>query len=237
MLAFAGCRPHGPQPGAPWTNSLGMRFVPAYDPWVLWDAYETRARDFARFVEETKTPWVPPDAETGGEYPAANVAWDDAQAFCEWLTQRERAARLIGPRQRYRLPTEAEWVAVASADGAYVWGDTWPPPAGAGNFAGEEAPVDQSEPGNFIAGYNDGFAKLAPVGHFAANGFGLHDLAGNVMEWCEDWYDGSHAGRVARGGSWINGSPDTLSLSHRAEFPPRAGLNIVGFRCVLDLAK
>lgn len=253
-LAFAACHrpPAQPQAGVPWTNSLGMRFVPAAVPHVLWAATETRAADFDLFVKETHTAWVPPDAETGGDFPAANVTWDDAKAFCEWLTRREQPAPPRAHRWTYRLPTDAEWSAAAGLareDGNtpaardaedvvhYAWGSAWPPPAGAGNFAGEEAEVDKSEPGNFIAGYRDGYAKLAPVGKFAPNRFGLHDLSGNVMEWCEDWYDARHLGRVARGGSWLNGDPHTLSLTHRAELPPRAGVNVAGFRCVLEIGK
>lgn len=258
-LALIGCRKAGPasstgpQPAQPWTNSLGMRFVPVPGVRGLVAVQETRALDFERFVKETGTPWVPPDAETGGEFPAANVTWDDAAAFCQWLTQQEQPGKVSRTDSYfYRLPTDAEWSAAAgltgedgntpAAKGAseilhYAWGGKWPPPAGAGNFAGEEAEVDQTEPHNFIAGYRDGYAKLAPVGKFAANRFGLHDLSGNVMEWCEDWFDARHFGRVARGGSWLNGDPQTLSLTHRAEIPPRAGLNVVGFRCVLEVGK
>ncbi len=254
LVAFiiAGCRkpPLHPEAGVPWTNSLGMRFVAA--PSMFWSVHEVRAADFEIFVKETRTLWIPPDAETGADFPAANVTWDDARAFCEWLTQRELAAHALAPGQRYRLPTDAEWSAAAGLaieDGNtpaarsaadvlhYAWGSAWPPPAGAGNFAGEEAEVDRSEPGNFIAGTRDDYPRLAPVGKFPPNRFGLHDLSGNVMEWCEDWFDARHLGRVARGGSWLNGDPRTLSLTHRAELPPRAGVNVAGFRCVIELAR
>lgn len=251
-LALAACHkpPRQPQAGVPWTNSLGMRFVPVPGVRGLVSVNETRAADFAIFVKETRTPWIPPDAETGGDYPAANVTWDDAQAFCQWLTERERPSHPSMSMHFYRLPTDLEWSAaagLADEDGStpaarsdsdvlhYAWGSAWPPPAGAGNFAGEEAEVDRTEPGNFIAGYRDGYAKLAPVGKFPPNRHGLHDLAGNVMEWCEDWLDARHLGRVARGGSWLNGDPRTLSLTHRAELPPRAGVNVAGFRCVLEV--
>jgi len=262
-LLLPGCRraattpeepatPGIPRVGAPWTNSLGRRLVPIAGSAVLWCVEETRAADFRLFVKETKTLWIPPDAETGDEYPAANVTWDDAQAFCGWLTQRERIARLLGPQQRYRLPTDMEWSQAAGLGDEgpgtpaekgreeirhYVWGSAWPPPAGSGNFSDEEAPVDHSEPDLFIAGYRDGFARLAPVGKFKPTPAGLYDLSGNVLEWCEDWFDARHFGRVARGGSWMSGDERTLSLTHRAEIPPRAGLNVVGFRYLLDLGR
>jgi formylglycine-generating enzyme required for sulfatase activity len=226
-----------------------MRFVPVDGTSVMFSVFETRDVDFDQFVKETGLQWTPPDAETGGEYPAANVTWDDAAAFCAWLTQREHGKGLLPSIRRYRLPTDAEWSIAAGIqqDGngtpaeksalgilGYVWGSNWPPPPGAGNFAGEEAPVDKSEPDMFIAGYTDGFPRLAPVGKFSATALGLHDMAGNVLEWCEDWYDASHRGCVARGGSWLSGDARSLAVTHRSEVPPRAGLDVTGFRCVLE---
>jgi formylglycine-generating enzyme required for sulfatase activity len=201
-----------------------MHFVPVEGTPVLFSVYETRDAEFQAFVKETGSEWIPPDAETGGEYPAANVTWDDAVAFCQWLTNREHAAGTLASARRYRLPTDAEWSLAAGLEeetsgtpaekGAasllrYVWGPSWPPPAKTGNFAGEEAPVDKTEPDLFIAGYNDGYPRLAPVGKFNANRFGLYDLAGNVLEYCDDWVDSSHRGRVARGGSWMSGDART----------------------------
>lgn len=255
LFAASGCRKQPPDLDhrKPWTNSLGMKFVPVPGVRGLMAVHETRAKDFDHFVKATETSWVPPDAETGGEFPAANVTWEDASAFCHWLTMRENLGKgAMTNGHIYRLPTDAEWSAAAGLDDEggntpatrsesdvlhYAWGSAWPPPAGAGNFAGEEAEVDRSEPGNFIAGWRDPFPKLAPVGKFPPNRYGLYDLSGNVMEWCEDWFDARHLGRVARGGSWLNGDPHTLSLTHRADLPPRAGLNIVGFRCVVEASK
>jgi formylglycine-generating enzyme required for sulfatase activity len=250
LLAACAKRSGLPQPGQPWTNPLGLSFVPVEGTPVLFAVTETPAGIFEQFVAETKLAWIAPDGEHGAGYPAGNVTWDNAVAFCQWLTQRDRTARLLGPRQQYRLPTDAEWSLAAdlgdegpgtpaeksrSENARYVWAGPWPPPRGAGNFAGEEAEVDKTEPDLFVAGYDDGFPRIAPVGKFTPNRFGLHDLAGNVMEWCDDWFDASHRGRVARGGSFLSGDARTLSATHRAEVPPRAGLDVVGFRCVLAL--
>jgi formylglycine-generating enzyme required for sulfatase activity len=229
-----------------------MQFVPVAGTPVLFSVYETRVREFEVFRKETNLEWIPPDVEQTPEHPVANVTWDDSVAFCAWLTQRERTQRIIGPAQRYRLPNDAEWSVAAgitdedsgtpaeksaNSPTQYVWGSAWPPPAGAGNFAGEEADVDRTEPHAFIAGYRDPFARLAPVGQFSPNRFGLYDLAGNVMEWCEDWFDATHRGRVARGGSWLSGDARSLSATHRSEMPPHAGLDVTGFRCVLELGR
>src|SRR6185503_6224373 len=95
-LLVAGCSPRRqPQPpSAPAdarVNSLGMSFRLVRSS-VLFSVYETRVSEFQRFVEATQREWLPPEAEMGPDTPAVNVAWDDAVAFCAWLTTQERAA-------------------------------------------------------------------------------------------------------------------------------------------------
>jgi formylglycine-generating enzyme required for sulfatase activity len=175
------------------------------------------------------------------------VSWDDAAAFCAWLTTQERAAGKISGTQSYRLPTDAEWsVAVGLNEAAggmpkdkdeqikdvYPWGTQWPPPAGAGNYA--DAAMHDSFPTNtVIDGYNDGFAATSPVGSFNANQFGLYDMGGNVWQWCEDWYDESQKGRVQRGASWYNDTASYLLSSYRNWAIPANRYGSTGFRCVL----
>jgi formylglycine-generating enzyme required for sulfatase activity len=234
LLTYTGCGKSSrqrlvvapPKPGASWSNSLGMRFVPVTGTRALFSVYETRDTEFQLFLEETKTEWIPPDAERGPEYPVANVTWVDAVAFCEWLTQKERLAKILVTPMRYRLPTDAEWSLAAglpaeygstpseksgSAPTIYPWGTAWPPPPSAGNFWAEDSKVDRNDPATFIAGYQDGYPRLAPVGKFTPDRHGL----------------------VARGGSWLNGDARSLALGHRAEITPRAGINVMGFRCVI----
>lgn len=254
VCTFAGCSKRGPavkqlEPGKPWENTLGMRFVPVPGTPVMFSVYETRVREFDPFRTETNLDWIGADVEQLPDHPVANVTWEDANAFCAWLTQRERLARVLGAGQRYRLPTDAEWslaAGIAKETGAspaekgksspirYLWGTAWPPPDGAGNFSGEESGADRDEERTYVRGYRDPFPRLAPVGQFKPNALGLHDLAGNLLEWCDEWFDANHRGRVARGGSWLSGDARTLSATHRAEIPPRAGLDVTGFRCVLD---
>ena len=135
-----------------------------------------------------------------GDHPVVHVSWRDADAYCRW--------------RGVRLPTEAEWECAARGglDGAvFPWGDDLVPDDGhrmnvwQGTF-----PTDNS--------LDDGFLGTAPVDTFAPNGYGLHNMTGNVWEWCADWYDpayyahspatdprgperGSH--RVMRGGSYL----------------------------------
>jgi len=190
------------------------------------------------------------------EQPVVRVSWDDAARFCNWLSKRDGlppayrqsggGMALIRPvTSGYRLPTEAEWAwAARFAEGRdlkYPWGDSMPPPDGAGNFA------DVSVAGLVSAhlpDYDDGYAASAPVGRFAASALGLHDIGGNVAEWVHDRYatglktagttlrdplgpkDGSN--RVVRGSSWRDGSITTLRLSYRDNADD--GRDDLGFR-------
>jgi formylglycine-generating enzyme required for sulfatase activity len=115
----------------------------------------------------------------------------------------------------------------------FPWGGEWPPPAGSGNFADQTA---RRQLGAVIAGFNDGHGTSAPVGSFAANRFGLFDIAGNLWEWCADSYKGT-AGRqdwgVLRGGSWSNATRAELLSSYRNVIDRNERDVIFGFRCVL----
>ena len=98
----------------------------------------------------------------------------------------------------YRLPTEAEWEAVAAHDfssgrqlGPFLWGDSQNVPRGSGNFAGREVAGDQLP---FLSSYVDNHSGLAPVGSYSRNANGIHDLAGNISEWVHDHYAGQSFG-------------------------------------------
>jgi formylglycine-generating enzyme required for sulfatase activity len=176
------------------------------------------------------------------------VSWLDAQRFCRWLTERERASGDISPRQRYRLPTDHEWscaVGIGHLEKeqarpetksnrvrGFPWGLTWPPPTGAGNYAGEEAKVHRS--GAYISGFSDTQAKGAGrAGTSLPNALGLQDMGGNLWEWCEDLYRSGKDWRVLRGGAWTSYRPETMASSHRAHAPESYKSDSLGFRCVL----
>jgi hypothetical protein len=221
------------------TNSLGMELVSVADlPGVLFCKWETRVQDYEAFVRQKPREWPKPHFQQSPTHPAVNVTWNDAVAFCEWLTEKERREGMIGQNQRYRLPKDWEWsVAVGlnenrsgsprdkdeKTPNVYPWNrgrGTWPPPRGAGNY-GQSLNVDS-------------FANTSPVGSFDANANGLFDMGGNVWEWCDDFYDGRSGTRVLRGGSWYFNYSRVLLSSFRSFPDPGNRSDYYGFRVVLS---
>jgi len=169
------------------------------------------------------------------------VSVHDAEAYAAWLS--EQTGR------HYRLPSEAEFECAlrAGTRGRYPWGDDPVPPERVGNLTGGE---DVSPSGrrwnNAFAGYGDGYWGIAPVGRFAPNAWGLHDLAGNASEWVADcwhasyrrapadgapWFNPGCRTRVVRGGSWA-GSPAQTRAAWRAPMDSDMTSGRVGFRLV-----
>jgi formylglycine-generating enzyme required for sulfatase activity len=206
-----------------------MKLVPVPGTDVLMCIHETRMKDYAAFAaaspSRTSTAWQNPSQSnvpvgTGDDHPVVNILWDEAQAFCEWLTTKEG--------RKYRLPTDREWsFAVGIGDqedgnlppsqlsakiaGVYPWGKAWPPPKGAGNLA-DDSMKEKFPTRGSVQGYADGFPTTSPVMSFEPNTLGIYDLAGNVWDWCDDGR--GHAGRmrVVRGGSWFTERlPEMLS--------------------------
>jgi len=233
----------GPEPGKPWTNSLGMVLIPLGD--IRMSIWETRVRDFEAFCAATGRARTIPDFAQTPDDPAVLVSWHDAMDFCEWLTDKERAEGRLSDRQAYRLPTDREWsdaVGLPAEAGTtpekrdglvhkiYPWGKFWPPPKGAGNYA------DTSLKKDFIPGYADGFPQTSPVGRFAPSAAGIYDLGGNVWEWGLESYAGGddpHDWGVLRGGSYANRNRLELESAYRNVVSRDDRDVIYGFRCVL----
>jgi formylglycine-generating enzyme required for sulfatase activity len=228
----------------PYVNSLGMEFVPVPGEKVLFAAMQTRKSDFEAFAQATardRKEWK--NVEVDGvkvsamdDHPVVMVSWEDAKAFCNWLSQVDSIANSY--LVTYRLPTAKEWAA-ARGKGAYPWGEQWPPPPDAGNFAdaaGEAAFRKKKRRLTPIPGYNDNFATTAPVTSFKANPLGLFNLGGNVKEWCQELDDQQR--RQVMGASWQDGDMATLTAKTPDAQPknvPRAPT--IGFRCVVDISR
>lgn len=193
--------------------------------------------------------WRHPEGPKSGiegkeNYPVVHISWDDAQAYCKWAGK--------------RLPTEAEWEYAARGgllDKPFTWGseDVETGKAKANTWQGHFPDVNTAK---------DGYSGLAPVKSFASNSYGLFDMAGNVWEWCSDWYrpdtykllagkitinpKGPASGfdpdepsvqkKVVRGGSFLCNASycSSYRVSARMKTSPDTGLEHTGFRCVSD---
>lgn len=204
-----------------------------------WDAALGRFNDDGR--RDWRNPGVP--AEPTDLHPVSCVAWADAQAYARWLSRKTR--------QRYRLPSEAEWEYAARAGTTTLrfWGDA--PQDGCG-YANTYDRTSRAvyKLGWPEAGCSDGYADVAPAGQFRANPFGLNDMIGNLWEWTEDCATGSYVGRprdgsawtwlggckrrVIRGGGWLS-EPASSRTGFHGDADDGDRADFLGFRVVLEL--
>ncbi len=186
---------------------------------------ETTNAQYGRFLKATgqQPPLYWQDKNLNApNQPVVGVTWDDAVACCRWLTQVTGAV--------HQLPSEAQWEAAARGGltgQPYPWGAEAPD---AGGVYRANLRHDRTA--------KDGYLFTAAVGSFAANGFGLFDLAGNVSEWCLDQYVPTGSGpfkpgllRLLKGGSWFSLARDLRSAA-RQSAPPGYADGYIGFRVV-----
>jgi len=188
--------------------------------------YHVTVAQYRKFCEKTERKMPEQPKWSKDNLPVVNVSWYDASAYAEWAGA--------------RLPSEAEWEKAArGTDGrAFPWGDLW-----------DEERCNNYNTHNPAAGGLHG-NRATPGGAFPAGAspYGAQDMAGNVWQWCADWYDadyyakspkknptGPDAGdlRVLRGGSWGSSSVSVRCAGRNAESPDNTYHDDGGFRCVI----
>ena len=174
--------------------------------------------------------WRNAGFEQTDEHPVVNVSWNNAVAFCKWLSKKEG--------KTYRLPTEAEWeyACRAGTTTRYHSGDDPETLAKVANVADATAKAKFPD-WRWTIKASDGYVFAAPVGQFKPNAFGLYDMHGNAWQWCADRYSSDYyatspaddpigpdtgAVRVRRGGSW-DGRPFSACSAFRGRHPRSTG--------------
>jgi len=201
------------------------------------------AFDGRTFKEMLGGSWRNPGFAQTDEHPVVDVSWNDATAFCRWLSAKEHRS--------YRLPTEAEWEYACRAGGqtAYFWGDD--PQGGEGYANCADLTAKARFPNwNHIFNWRDGSVFTSPVHSYKPNGLGLYDMIGNTWEWCSDYYSGPYPDvealdpsgaaveikngrRVLRGGRGISTplTRDALAVPQRRRIF-RSPISVLDFACV-----
>ncbi len=224
---------HVPESVADGTGGYG--YDPAHEP-----ARSPRGDAFAG--RDPRWSWSDPGFAQGDDHPVVNVTWNDAIAM----------AQLAEPQRGPTLPAadEAEWeyACRAGTHTRYASGDDPRSLVTMGNVFDLDTAADWPRWAAQALPVHDGWRFTAPVGRFAANAFGLHDMHGNVWEWVADWHDDHYyaasprddpAGpadggvRVRRGGSWHTW-PFYARCSYRNWNHPSTRYTLVGFRLLLE---
>ena len=199
------------------------------------------------FVEKRNASWQNPyQPRSPRPDDAINcVGWTDAKAYLAWLSKKAG--------KTYRLPTESEWEYAARAGSTTLrfWGDSPDEACDWANTFDISAKEKYPFPWEFAA-CTDGYADIAPVGKFKPNAFGLYDMIGNVWEWVEDCYAGSHQGRPKDGRAWVwdggcenrgtrgggwNSAPERNRIAWPGRDPVERHAVYFGFRVARDIPK
>jgi formylglycine-generating enzyme len=209
----------------------------------FWTAkFETTQGEWTRVMGAPPAKGPSEEFGLGDRFPVYWVSYLDAEAFCTALTARARRSGSLPEGWEFRIPTEAQWeyACRAGTTTTFAFGDSLGRPQA--NFGGEP----------LTDGRRAHSGRATPVGSYPANRWGLHDMHGNLFEWCRDWYhtqrpggvdpdlsgvkgvpnrDGTYS-RVRRGGAW-NDDWRFLRSACRLRYEPERNSDHIGFRCVL----
>lgn len=211
---------------------------------------EVTFEEYDRFCAAMKRPEPKDEGWGRGKRPVINVSWEDAIAYCNWLSEKHGLQSVYSGQgdkttanwsaNGYRLPTEAEWEYAARGRGQKVR-------FGNGKDVADPKEINFNGSSNKYATEGECRLKTVPVGSLnSPNALGLHDMSGNVGEWCWDWYGESYynnspakdpkgpssgSSRVLRGGSWYYYPNDSRVADRFTGFPTNR-LNGSGFRLV-----
>jgi formylglycine-generating enzyme required for sulfatase activity len=186
--------------------------------------------------------WRSPGFPQDDNHPVVAISWNDANAFCRWLSGKENCP--------YRLPTEAEWEMScrAGTTAAYSFGDNAANLSKFGNCR-DQSLLDIWPKADNTVSWSDGHPFTAPVGQFRLNPYGLYDVHGNASEMCADWFSADYYSasplddptgpasggqRVARGGDWETTAEGTRSGA-RYHLPSADGFAGAGFRVLREV--
>ena len=176
------------------------------------DGTGARRRSKRRWLYDSEVIWKTPGYAQTDDHPVVAVNWEDAAAFCDWLNHYKLDAG-------FALPTDEQWEYACRAGSITVWhfGD------------GDES---LHEYGWFERNAGD---APRPVGQLAPNAWGLHDMHGNVWEWCQ--YPTSDSSRVLRSGGWLNGSEHLRTATQMNNYQQHHRTNQLGFRVTAAVPK
>ncbi len=212
------------------------------------NAHDAKANWDHRPGTQWRKPGFAGPFELRDEHPVVHVSWTDSKAFCEWMNRSFRRDP-AGSEPAYDLPTEAqwEWACRAGSGSRFWWGANEDTTGKLLNCGDQSLKKIHPDWPRAIMAMDDGHAFLAPVGSYQGNGFGLHDMLGNVWEFCADRYrvygkdpvtdpvgTDEKRGYAVRGGGWSNVASDCRCASRNAD-PPHFGHSNLGFRVALLL--
>jgi hypothetical protein len=210
-------------------EKLTFIWIGALDMWIA--EREVTNGEYRRFRPEHKSMFYEGFTLNGNSQPVVYVSWNDAMDLCKWLNK--TYADRIPRGCRFRLPTDLEWQAIAGCgdNRIYPWGNEWPPKYGNCSDLAARKAFTRWEG---IRHYDDGYAVTCPVDQSGVNEWGIYGLAGNVWEWCSDWYDADRTYKIRHGGCWDFDGEASLRIDTRGFDRPEAKYDTIGIRLAVS---